>query len=379
MVSLGLPVLSATETAVITEGTMDDAMLLNLYLRTGQRVLFLLAEFEAPDMQELYRGLSDVAWEEIIDETGYVCVTSNVANPSVRDSRYVNLKCKDAIVDRMRSKTGSRPDSGPDRGRLVFFLHWRGEKAAIYLDTSGFPLSRRGYRKIPMEAPMQETLAAAVVMSAGWSGEGNFINPMCGSGTLAIEAALIGLKRAPGLLRSNYSFMHLREFDAGPWERLRRAARTSGKKSMAGRIIAADIRPEAVEAARRNAATAGVEHLIEFSVCDYASTQVPAGGGIVVVNPEYGVRMGRMKELGALYNGIGDYFKQKCGGYRGCIFTGNLGLAKKVGLRSSRRKVFFNGEIECRLIEYELYEGSRKGAQRPTPSADREERQDAST
>jgi 23S rRNA (guanine2445-N2)-methyltransferase len=359
---LDFPVLSVTETAVAGEGTLADAMLLNLYLRTGHRVLLLLREFRARDAGELYREMSGVPWEECVDKGGYICITSSVENPAVRDARYANVRCKDAIVDRMREKTGARPDSGADRGMLVFFLHWRADKAAIYLDTSGFPLCRRGYRKIPLEAPMQETLAAAVLMSAGWTGEGNFINPMCGSGTLAIEAALIGLGRAPGLLRNNYSFMHLKGHDAALWKRLRGEALKCGGKSMPGRIIATDIRPEAVGAARKNAATAGVGHLIEFGVCDYASTEVPMGGGIVVLNPEYGDRMGKMKELESVYSGIGDYFKQKCRGYRGFIFTGNPGLAKKVGLRASKRTVFFNGGIECRLIEYELYEGSRKYA-----------------
>jgi 23S rRNA G2445 N2-methylase RlmL len=363
LVLLDFPVLSAMEAGVATEGTLADAMFLNLHLRTGHRVLFPVLEFAARDTDDLYRELSEVAWEECVDETGYICMTSSVDNPSVRDARYVNVRCKDAVVDRIRLKTGARPDSGPDRGGLVFFIHWKADEAAIFIDTSGLPLCRRGYRKIPLEAPMQETLAAAVVMSSGWTGEGNFINPMCGSGTLAIEAALIGLKRAPGLLRSNYSFMHLKGFDAGLWEGMRREARRGGGKGLRGRIIATDIRQQAVEAARRNAATAGVEHLIEFSVCDYSGTDVPGGGGTVIVNPEYGARMGKVKELENVYKGIGDFFKQKCGGYRGYIFTGNLELAKKVGLRSSKRTIFFNGEIECRLLEYELYEGSRKHAE----------------
>jgi 23S rRNA (guanine2445-N2)-methyltransferase len=359
---LDFRVFSAMEAGVATEGTIADAIFLNLHIRTGHRVLFPVLEFMARDVEDLYRELSGVAWEEWVDERGYICMTSNVDNPSVKDARYVNVRCKDAVVDRMRLKTGIRPDSGPDRGGLVFFIHWKTEKAAVYLDTSGIPLCRRGYRKIPLDAPMQETLAAAIVMSSGWGGEGNFINPMCGSGTLAIEAALIGLKRAPGLLRSNYSFMHMRGFDEALWEGLRREARKAGAKGLTGRIIATDIRQEAVEAARRNAATAGVEHLIEFSVSDYAGTEVPEGGGTVIVNPEYGARMGKVRELEAVYKGIGDFFKQKCRGYRGHIFTGNLELAKKVGLRSSKRTIFYNGEIECRLLEYELYGGSRKHA-----------------
>lgn len=376
LAALGFPVLSAQETVVETTGTLADAMLLNLHLRSGQRVLFLFREFRAGDAEELYRAISEIAWEEYIDEGGYFCVNSSVNNPTIRDSRYANVRCKDAIVDRLRRETGARPDCGPDRERLVLFLYWQGEDAAIYLDTSGLPLYRRGYRRIPLEAPMQETLAAALVMSAGWSGEGHFINPMCGSGTLAIEAALIALKTAPGLLRSNFGFMNVKGFDRTTWESLRARARNSARKSLQGRIIATDVRGEAVNAARRNAAAAGVDHLIEFGVCDYAMTDVPAGGGVVMVNPEYGARMGRISELENVYSGIGDYFKQKCSGYRGYVFTGNLQLAKKIGLRSSRRSIFFSGDIECRLMEYELYAGSRKHAGRAGIHGEGKEKQD---
>jgi putative N6-adenine-specific DNA methylase len=211
-----------------------------------------------------------------------------------------------------------------------------------------------------MTAPMQETLAAAVIRATGWNGSGHFINPMCGSGTLAIEAALAGLNRAAGILRDNFGFMHLKGFKESLWNDLRAQAKKEAKKTLDCRIIATDIRREAVEAAKKNAATAGVEHLIEFAVCDYSGTTVPDGGGIVILNPEYGERMGKIKELESVYKGIGDSFKQKCRGYTGYLFTGNPDLAKKVGLKAKRRIQFFNSGIECRLLEYELYEGSRK-------------------
>jgi len=183
---------------------------------------------------------------------------------------------------------------------------------------------------------------------------------MCGSGTLAIEAALKGLESAPGLLRNNFGFMHLKGFDKSRWDDLRAQAKKGAKKTMRYRIIASDINRESVNAARKNAATAGVDHLIEFAVCDFSETSVPDGGGIVMLNPEYGERMGQMRELESVYGGIGDFFKQKCRGYTGYIFTGNLDLAKRVGLKAKRRIPFYNGSIECRLLEFELYEGSRK-------------------
>ncbi len=361
---LGFPVLSETIAGIATEGTMDDTLRLNLLLRTGHRVLFLIREFAARDADALYYGVSKIAWEEYIAEDGYVCVTSSVDNPSIRDSRYANVKCKDAIVDRIKEKRGQRPDSGPAKDRVVVNLYWKDDRCSVYFDTSGEPLSRRGYRKIPMSAPMQETLAAAVIQATGWNGSSHFINPMCGSGTLAIEAALIALNRAPGLLRDNYGFMHLKGFNEELWNDLRAQAKKESKKTLDCRIIATDIRKEAVDAAKKNAVVAGVEHLIEFAVCDYSGTTLPDGGGIVILNPEYGERMGKIKELESVYKGIGDFFKQKCRGYTGYLFTGNLDLAKKVGLRAKRRIQFFNSGIECRLLEYELYEGSRKNKNR---------------
>ena len=357
---LGFPVLAETIAGIATEGTMDDTLRLNLFLRTGHRVLFLIREFTARDADALYNSLSEIPWEEYIAEDGYVCITSSVDNPSIKDSRYANVRCKDAIVDRIRERRGQRPDSGPEKDRVVVNLYWKGDICSVYFDTSGEPLCRRGYRNIPMTAPMQETLAAAVIMASGWKGAGNFINPMCGSGTLAIEAALIALNRASGLLRNNFGFMHLKGFNELLWNDLRAQAKREAKKTINCRIIAGDIRKEAVEAAKKNAATAGVDHLIEFSVCDYSETIIPEGGGVVMLNPEYGERMGKLKELESVYKGIGDFFKQKCGGYTGYIFTGNFELAKKVGLKAKRRIPFFNGGIECRLLEYELYEGSRR-------------------
>ncbi|MEW6054325.1 MAG: class I SAM-dependent RNA methyltransferase [Nitrospirota bacterium] len=364
VIQLGFPVLSETVAGIATEGTMEDTYHLNLRLRTGHRVLFLVREFPARDADALYDSLSKIPWEEYIAADGYLCVTSSVDNPFIRDTRYANVKCKDAIVDRIRNKRGQRPDSGSDQNRTVVNLYWKDDACSVYFDTSGEPLCRRGYRKIPMSAPMQETLAAAVIQATGWSGKGQFINPMCGSGTLAIEAALIALNRAPGLLRDNFGFMHLRGFNNALWNDIRAQAKKEVRKTTSFRIIATDINRRATDSAKKNAEVAGVGHVIEFGTCAYSSTAVPGDGGIIILNPEYGERMGKLRELESVYRGIGDFFKQKCSGYKGYLFTGNPDLAKKVGLRTKRRLLFYNSGIECRLLEYELYEGSRKGKHR---------------
>src|SRR4030067_3674013 len=266
ILSLGFPILSQNISEVETEGTLEDTMRLNLLIRMGHRVLYRLESFKTRTPDELYNHILRMSWEDYIPQDGYFSVTSTVNNPTIKDSRFANVKCKDAIVDHLRDKFGKRPDTGPDRDKIVVYLYWIKDVCQVFFDTSGEPLSKRAYRMIPLKAPMQETLAAAVVMSTGWPRNGNFINPMCGSGTLAIEATLIALNRAPGLLRNNYGFMHLKGFKESLWNELRAQANKEAKKTLNCRIIATDIRREAVEAARKNAATAGVEHLIEFAV-----------------------------------------------------------------------------------------------------------------
>jgi 23S rRNA G2445 N2-methylase RlmL len=359
LTELGFPVVEETVAGIETSGSLHDTMSLNLSLRTAHRVLWHLRSFEARDPDELYTELSGIEWESHIDENEYLSVHSSVDTPTINNPLFANVKCKDAIVDRIMKTRGKRPDSGPDMNGAVVFLYWKAERCSIYLDTSGEPLAKRGYRKISLKAPMQETLAAGVVMATGWDGNSNFINPMCGSGTLAIEAALIALNRSPGILRSNFGFMHVKDYEKSAWEDLRSKAKESARKTLPARIIATDNNPAAIQAARNNAATAGVEHHIEFSVGDFRETQIPDGGGVVVLNPEYGERLGRTSQLEIIYKGIGDFFKQQCQGYKGYIFTGNPDLAKKIGLRAKRRLVFFNSNIECRLLEYELYAGSR--------------------
>jgi putative N6-adenine-specific DNA methylase len=183
---------------------------------------------------------------------------------------------------------------------------------------------------------------------------------MCGSGTLAIEAALIATGRPPGLLRSNFGFMHHMGFDADAWQALRREAKKVRSNDAPAPIVASDIDEKAVLAARKNAETAGVHRLIDFEVCDFADTPMPDDPGIVLLNPEYGERMGEVAALESTYKRMGDFLKQRCAGWTGFIFTGNLALAKKVGLRASRRLEFHNAKIECRLLRYELYAGTRR-------------------
>jgi 23S rRNA (guanine2445-N2)-methyltransferase len=360
--ALGYAAEAVEKTFVEISGTLRDAMRLNLHLRTAFHVLYLLDKLRCTGPQDLYDGAAAIPWEEIIPPEEYVCVTSSVSHPSITDWTFANLKVKDAIVDRMQAKVGNRPDSGPERDRVVVAVYWHGEECQVFLNTTGNKLADRGYRKRPHKAPMQETLAAAVLMAAGHDGTMPLVNPMCGSGAIAIEAALMATGRAPGLLRSNFGLLHVKGIDDAEWQAARREATKSRRKESPAPIIATDSDPKAIEAARANAKTAGVNPLIEFAVCDFAETPVPPPPGIVLLNPEYGERLGEVAELEGNYKRIGDFFKQRCRGYTGYVFTGNRELAKRIHLTASRRMEFWNAKIECRLLKYELYEGTRRAA-----------------
>jgi putative N6-adenine-specific DNA methylase len=359
--ALGFPVHSQLSAAVETTATLRECMRLNLYLRTAHRVQFVLKQFNASNADQMYAQVHAVPWELWIAPDGYLSIGSHVVNnDSIRDTRFANVRVKDAIVDRMRAKFDRRPDSGPESTGTVVFLHWSGDDCTLYLDTSGEPLNRRGYRKIPCRAPMQETLAAATILASGWKGDTHFVNPMCGSGTLAIEAALIALNSAPGLMRENYGFMHVPGYDPADWDALLDEAEANEKGELSIRIIATDIDRPTAESAYKNAMEARVERYIQFGACDFAETPIPEEGGMIIMNPPYGERLGDKETLGTLYAGIGDFFKQRCAGYMGYVFTGNPDLAKQVGLRTKRKLPFYTAKIECRLLEYELYGGTRK-------------------
>ncbi|MCU0358264.1 MAG: class I SAM-dependent RNA methyltransferase [Cyclobacteriaceae bacterium] len=348
------------QTGVELMGTVKDCIRLNINLRCASQVLFSLKEFKARDAERLYQLIINYPWENLLDNDGYFSVTSNVSNPTINNELFVNVKVKDAIVDRMRRQTGKRPDSGSELDGAVIHLYWKDNDAEIFLDTSGETLSKHGYRKIPGRAPMLEALAASTVMATKWDRTSPFVNPMCGSGTVAIEAALLATNRRPGLFRKNYSFMHVIGYEddlyKNEWDKMKRKI-----KEVPGlKIIATDIRQDAVNIAGINAKAAGVDQLIEFARSDFERTNIPSGNGVIYFNPEYGERMGELAELEITYKRIGDFMKQQCQGYTGYIFTGNLELAKKIGLKAKRRIEFYNAKLDCRLFEYELYAGSKE-------------------
>ena len=357
---LGFEIEETFITGLRLSGTVNDCIKLNLNLRCASQVLYSLKSFKAGNADDIYQQAVDFPWENILPESGYFSITSNVNNPTINNSMYANLRVKDALVDRLRDKRGVRPQTGSELSGAVIHLFWKNEDAEIFIDTSGDSLARHGYRKIPGQAPMLEGLAAATILATRWDKVSPFINPMCGSGTVAIEAAMIATNRRPGLFRTNYAFMHLREYDENIYLKEDGLLEEQIREIPGLRIIATDYSEKAVENAKKNAIAAGVSKLIEFKVCDFAQTEIPDSPGVVYFNPEYGERLGDIQELENTYGLIGDFLKKKCGGYYGYVFTGNLELAKKIGLKANRRIEFYTSTIDCRLLEYELYAGTRQ-------------------
>ena len=358
--ALGFTPVRVFQTGVELKGTVTDTIALNLNLRCASQVLYLIKSFNADDPNQLYDELVTIEWENLIDFSGYFSVSSNVNNEHILTPLFANVKVKDAIADRIKSVKGIRPNSGAEANKTLIHLYWQDNEADIFIDTSGETLAKHSYRKIPGKAPMLEALATSTIMATHWDRQSTFINPMCGSGTLAIEAALLATDKCPGLFRMNYGFMHILGYDETVFFAERRKLKDKAKKETGFKIIATDISEDAVDIAQKNAKTAGVEHLIDFSVCDFEDTEVPEDAGVVMFNPEYGERLGVHSKLEATYKRMGDFMKKKCLDYRGYIFTGNPDLAKKIGLRPARKIEFYNGKLDCRLLEYELYEGSKR-------------------
>jgi putative N6-adenine-specific DNA methylase len=255
--------------------------------------------------------------------------------------------------------TKQRPDSGAEFIGTVIYLFWINEKAVIYLDTTGPTLSKHGYRKITTEAPLLESLASALIMASEWDKKSPFINPFCGSGTLAIEAAWMATGMTPGLNRDRFAFQHLKGYNPKYYNQNIEYLDKNIKRSLDFKILASDRDKSSIEAAKINAKAAGVDHLIEFSISDFKDVDLPEEKGLILMNPPYGERMGDKEELKTLYGEIGAFFKQ-APGWGAAVLSADKEVYQAIRLKPKQRIPFLNGRIDCRLLRFELYEGSRR-------------------
>lgn len=355
LVRLGATEVAADSGGVRFGGGMEAAYLANLWLRTASRVLMPLGEFPCEGPDELYRGVHALEWQRYLTPAMTLAVDCNLRDSALTHSGFVALKTKDAIVDRLRDHYGSRPSVDTKDPDLRVNVRLFRNRCTVSLDSSGVPLDRRGYRLDRHEAPLKENLAAALVELSGWDGTIPLIDPMCGTGTIVVEAAMKALRIPPGLSRRQFGFQRWHGFDGGLWERIVARARQGVLAELPAPVQGSDISHSAVNMAAQNASRAGVLDRILLSRGALAELEPPPGPGVIVINPPYGKRLGEEEALRPLYKEIGDVLKKRCKGYTAYLFTGNLELAKSVGLKATRRMVLYNGPIECRLLKYEMY------------------------
>lgn len=332
----------------------DKALLYraNLWLRTAVRVLKPIVEADVTTPDELYDSVRDFDWSSIMTPDHTLAVDCNVRDSGITHSKYAALRVKDAICDQFVDRCGRRPSVNVEEPMIGLNLHVYRDHAVLSLESSGESLHKRGYRPILTRAPLNEALAAAIVFLTGWKGETPFFDPMCGSGTLPIEASWLALRRPPGLTRRRFGFQGWMDFDVELWTAIRDEARRGVLKTLPTVVGGADVRRDAVSFSINNAKAAGVGHLVRFAVRDFRDFQPEGPPGVLVCNPPYGERIGEEKELRGLYRMMGEMMRRFVG-WKVFVFSGNATLARQIGLEPEEEIPLFNGKIPCRLLRFE--------------------------
>ncbi|MBM4073478.1 MAG: RNA methyltransferase [Planctomycetes bacterium] len=327
----------------------------NLWLRTAVRVLCPILDVPVTSPEELYDAVRGVDWSRYLTPEHTLAVDCNVRDSAITHSKYAALKTKDAICDQFMDRLGRRPSVDTETPMVGLNLHIHQEQAVLSLDSSGESLHKRGYRPILTKAPLNEALAAGLILLSGWRPDTPLVDPLCGSGTLCIEAAWLALRRPPGLTRKRFGFMGWMDFDIELWTELRDQARRDMLKQLPAVIAGSDLRGDAISFAKTNARTAGIGHLLRFDVKDIRDWRPPDGlPGTIICNPPYGERLGEERELRGLYQMLGKVLKERCRGWSAFVFTGNGRLARAVGLDVAERTHLCNGRIPCQLLRYTL-------------------------
>lgn len=335
----------------------DQALLYqaNLWLRTAVRVLWPVLEADVTSPEELYDAIRTVDWSDYLTPEHTLAVDCNVRDSHLTHSHYAALKTKDAICDQFVERCGRRPSVDTETPLVGFNLHVYRDHAVLSLDSSGESLHKRGYRPVLTKAPLNEALAATIVQMSGWQPETPFVDPMCGSGVLPIEAAWLALRRPPGLTRKRFGFMGWLDYDVGLWTALRDEARRGVHNRLAAPILGYDVRRDAIGHAVTNSRAAGIGHLLRFDRRDIQDFTPPEGPpGTIVCNPPYGERIGEEAELEGLYETMGKVFRERCSGWNVCVFTSNPHLARCLGMKPETETPLFNGRIPCRLLRFAI-------------------------
>lgn len=359
LAALGATGVAATDGGAHFAGPLQLCYRANLESRIASRILWRVAVAPYRSEDDIYQTTLALTWPLWFDASKTLRVNVSALRCPLKSLDFVTLRIKDAICDAFRAHGGERPsiDTRVPDVRIHAFL--TADELTLYLDTSGEPLFKRGYRSAAGEAPLRENLAAGILRLAGWTPGEALLDPMCGSGTLPIEAALMALDIAPGARRS-FGFEKLKNFDRKRWDKLKSDTLARERPRTALPIYGSDLYGEELQPARANLAAAGLENVIRLKQANVLEISAPAASGVIVTNPPYGVRLGTQEELVQFYPKLGDALKQKFSGWRAYIFSGDRELPKRIHLAASKRTPLYNGALECRLYEFKLVAGSMR-------------------
>ncbi|MBD2099429.1 class I SAM-dependent RNA methyltransferase [Leptolyngbya sp. FACHB-261] len=337
------------------EGDLTLLYRVNLWARLPFRILMKLHEFPCHDAKDLYRGIQTLDWSKYLTPDLTLAVNATGKNEQLNHTHFTALQVKNAIVDQQQENFGERSDVETQEPDVQINVHIDRDLCTVSLDSSGNSLHRRGYRPAVGAAPLKESLAAALIQLSGWQPEQMFYDPLCGSGTLPLEASLKALNIAPGLFRERFGFETWPGFDSSLLEQLIQEAEANQRDTLPAPIWGSDGDEAVIDQAITNAEKCGVSDHVWFSQIDLAEVVAPANSGVLFCNPPYGERLGRDSNLAGFYKLLGDVLKQRFKGWTAFVLSGNKELSQSIGLKSSQRFAVYNGSLPCQLMKYELY------------------------
>jgi len=344
---------------VMFDGDLRMVYASNYMLRTAVSVLMQIAEFRIGSADDLYRRALKIDWDRYMDPSDTFSVVPVVQSHHFNHTGFAALKLKDAVADYFRNKTGSRPSVSTGDPVILVNLHISNDQATVSLDSSLQPLFKRGYRTLSAEAPLNEVLAAGMLQLSEWDGSSDLYDPMCGSGTIVIEAAMDACRIPPGKFRKSFGFMKWRNYDKALFESVKGEYARQEVQRTDLKIYGSDISPTALRTASQNIKNAGLEGRVDITCADFAEFRPKGEGAYIIINPPYGERLAK-GETDALYGMIGSTLKHRCQGCTAWIITPNRESLKHIGLKPSAKHLLYNGALECLFARYELYAGSRK-------------------
>ncbi|TVQ09567.1 MAG: hypothetical protein EA361_15285 [Bacteroidetes bacterium] len=368
--ALGAENVTPQNRAVAFEGNTELMYRINLWSRASLSILKPVFDFTFESQQHYYDVLREYPWDELFDVDKTIAINANAFNSEFTNSHFLAQRTKDAVADYFTEKTGKRPNVDLEDPQIKLNIYINGDQCSVSLDSSGAPLFKRGYRRKNVQAPMNEVLAAGLIMLSGWDKKKPFYDPMCGSATFSIEAAMMALNMAPSIFRRHFSFQHWKDYDAELWESLREQARKEELNSVP-EIIASDINNSAMDAARTNLMEAGLLGRVKLEKKDFFLSKPAHDNGLAIINPPYGRRL-HSDDIHNYYKDIGAALKHHYTGFEAWIISPDNALTHKIGLRHSSQTLVFNGQLECKFLGYDLYQGTKKTHKTEMDSTERE-------